>query len=135
MLIFSKYKKKKVIAAYYKLNDFKKDRVDICPDEEFLQVGLVNLKDRTFLNPHKHLNQIRKIPLTQEAWIILKGSLEVKVYDLNDQILKKLIIKSGDVFILLRGGHSFKKLKKNTIIYEVKNGPYYGNKKDQKSIY
>ena len=38
MLIFSKYKKKKVIGAYYKLKDLKKERIDICPDGEFLQV-------------------------------------------------------------------------------------------------
>jgi len=134
MIIFSKYKKKKVIGAYYKLKDFKKGRVDICPDNEFLQVGLVDLKDRNFLSPHKHLRQIRKISLTQEAWVILRGLLEVKVYDLNDKILKKFKIGTGDVFVLFRGGHSFKKLKKNTIIYEIKNGPYYGNKKDQKNI-
>ena len=134
MLIFSKYKKKKVIGAFYRLKDFNKERIDICPDGEFLQVGLIDLKNRAFLTPHKHLRQIRKISLTQEAWVVIKGLLEVKVYDINDKILKKLKIGTGDVFVLFRGGHSFKKLKKNTIIYEIKNGPYYGNKRDQKNI-
>ena len=134
MLIFSKYKKKKVIGAYYRLKDFNKERIDICPDGEFLQVGLIDLKNRAFLTPHKHLRQIRKISSTQEAWVVIKGLLEIKVFDINDKILKKLKIGTGDVFVLFRGGHSFKKLKKNTIIYEIKNGPYYGNKKDQKNI-
>ena len=134
MLIFSKYKKNKIIAGYYKFKNFKKKRVDICPESEFLQIGIINLENKNFLKPHKHLKQIRKISITQEAWIVIKGSIETTVYDLDNKKLKKLKVNAGDIFILFRGGHSFKKLKKNTIIYEIKNGPYLGNKKDQKKI-
>ena len=99
-----------------------------------MQIGIINLENKNFLKPHKHLKQIRKISITQEAWIVIKGSIETTVYDLDNKKLKKLKVNTGDIFILFRGGHSFKKLKKNTIIYEIKNGPYFGNKKDQKRI-
>ena len=37
-------------------------------------------------------------------------------------------IKKGDISILYRGGHAFDALEKNTIIYEIKNGPYLKDK-------
>ena len=40
----------------------------------------------------------------------------------------------GDCLILFRGGHGFKNIAKNTIFYEIKNGPYYGKGKDTDEI-
>ena len=134
MLIFSKYKKKQIIGAFIKLKNFKKNRIDICPENEFLQISLINLANKNFLKPHKHLKLNRNTSITQEAWIVLKGSIQTTIYDLNNKVLKKFIISNGDMFVLFRGGHSFKALKKNTIMYEIKNGPYYGKKKDHKII-
>ena len=34
------------------------------------------------------------------------------------------------MYVLFRGGHSFKVLKNNTEFYEIKNGPYKKKNKD-----
>ena len=134
MLIFSKTKKNLPVAAYYKFKKGIKKRIDISPEKEFLQIGLINLIDRKELVPHKHLRNLRKTNITQEAWVLIKGSIISNIYDLDNKLLKKLKLEFGDILVLFRGGHSFKRIKKNKIIYEIKNGPYLGSKKDQLKI-
>ena len=61
------------------------------------------------------------------------GVLDVFFYTKNNQkinITKKL--KSGDIILLLQGGHGFKVSKKISLI-EIKQGPYLINK-DKKII-
>jgi len=62
--------------------------------------------------------------------LVIKGSVKVTLYDLNDKILSTKILKPGDVSITFEGGHKIDVLKNNTIIYEHKTGPYEGQKKD-----
>ena len=75
MLIYSKFKKKTLIAGYFRPSKKRYSRIDLCPNNEFLQVGIVNLKNRKELKPHRHLKINRKISITQEAWVIIKGSI------------------------------------------------------------
>ena len=65
--------------------------------------------------------------------IVKTGILSVFFYKKNKQkinIVKKL--KSGDIIVLLQGGHGFKVSKKISLI-EIKQGPYLINK-DKKII-
>ena len=55
-------------------------------------------------------------------------------YDLNDKIVKKILLNDGDCVIIYSGGHSLSILEDDTILYEFKNGPYYGPEKDKKFI-
>jgi hypothetical protein len=71
---------------------------------------------------------------TQEAWVILDGKVEGTFYDLDDSLLCSLEISDGDCVVIYRGGHSLKILDDDTILYEFKNGPYYGVKKDKTYI-
>jgi hypothetical protein len=56
------------------------------------------------------------------------------IFDLNQKIIKKTILKKGDCLILFRGGHGFKNLNKNSMLYEIKSGPYFGKEKDSREI-
>ena len=106
-------------------------RNNLCNENEYLQVSTQKLNKNFEIKPHIHLKLNRKTTITQETWIIIKGEIEVKIYDIDKSYIKKLILKKGDLFILLRGGHSMKVLKNNTEFYEIKNGPYFiGKKKD-----
>ena len=106
-------------------------RNNLCNENEYLQVSTQKLNKNFEIKPHIHLKLNRKTTTTQETWIIIKGEIEVKIYDIDKSYIKKLILKKGDLFILLRGGHSMKVLKNNTEFYEIKNGPYFiGKKKD-----
>ena len=97
-----------------------------------MQFCYLNLnKDSNFL-PHKHFwkpNKQKK-RIVQESWLVIKGLAKVTLYDLNDKILFTKILKPGEISITYEGGHKIDILKNNTIIYEHKNGPYEGQKKD-----
>ena len=77
---------------------------------------------------------MQKKRIVQESWTLIKGSAKVVFYDLNDKFLTSKIIKPSDVSITFEGGHKLEILKNKTIIYEHKNGPYEGQKKDLRYI-
>jgi hypothetical protein len=55
-------------------------------------------------------------------------------YDLNNSILDVAILERGDGTITYQGGHKYIMLDSNTIVYEIKNGPYNGREKDKEII-
>ena len=71
---------------------------------------------------------------TQEAWVVISGKLLAEIYDIDDSVLKNIIIEEGGAIILYRGGHALEVLEDNTIFYEFKNGPYGGIENDKKQI-
>jgi len=71
---------------------------------------------------------------TQEAWIVVSGQLQVQVFDTDDTFVEQLTLTAGQCMTLFRGGHTFTVLTDNTVIFEIKNGPYYGQQTDMKQI-
>ena len=131
MKIKSKKNNKVNLGIIFKNKKTTNKRNNLCNENEYLQVSTQKLNKNFEIKPHIHLKLNRKTTTTQETWIIIKGEIEVKIYDIDKSYIKKLILKKGDLFILLRGGHSMKVLKNNTEFYEIKNGPYFiGKKKD-----
>ena len=128
--IYSKLKKKKLLHIIYKPN--KKKRFNITPENEFLQFSSLNLNKSDNLKAHKHFwkkNKLKK-RIVQESWLVIKGMIRVTLFDLNNQILSRRILKPGEISITFEGGHKIDVLKNNTLIYEHKTGPYEGQKKD-----
>ena len=131
MKIKSKKNNKVNLGIIFRNKKITNIRNNLCNENEYLQVSTQKLNKNFEIKPHIHLKLNRKTTITQETWIIIKGEIEVKIYDIDKSYIKKLILKKGDLFILLRGGHSMKVLKNNTEFYEIKNGPYFiGKKKD-----
>lgn len=101
------------------------------PSEQFLQVSAFSMsKDKTF-KPHKHITQVRTTDIAQESWIVVKGSVEAILYDLDDTIIERVVLTPGDCSITFRGGHNYKSLEEDTLVYEYKTGPYQGQEKDK----
>lgn len=119
----------------YSKNDFK-DRQDVVDPKEFIQMASLTLKkDKTF-KPHRHIwkkNQLDKV-ITQEAWVIIQGSVKVDYFDLDGSYIKNSILNAGDCTITLGGGHNYTSLNDNTLVYEFKTGPYLGQEKDKEFI-
>jgi cupin fold WbuC family metalloprotein len=61
---------------------------------------------------------------TQECWVIIKGRVLAKLYDIDTSLLASIELSQGDAVITLRGGHNYLSLEDGTIAYEVKSGPY-----------
>ena len=105
----------------------------ITSNNDPLQLGFINYPSNHIIKPHFHLKRKKTINTCPEVLIVQSGVLDVFFYTKNNQkinITKKL--KSGDIILLLQGGHGFKVSKKISLI-EIKQGPYLINK-DKKII-
>ncbi len=134
MVIYSKKNKKKILGIIFKYKKISKNRLNISPENEFIQASTQILKKNSIIDSHIHIKNKRIITSTQEIWLVLKGRLLIKIYDIDKKEIKSLILNKGDMYILFRGGHSFKVLVDNTEFYEIKNGPYRKNIKDIKYL-
>lgn len=88
-----------------------------------LQRFLNALEPGTYLHPHKHEN-----PDKTEIFLILRGKVLVVEFDDNGLITDHTLLdfKKGSkgVEIPPKTWHSFIALEKDSIIYEIKEGPY-----------
>jgi|TARA_B110000967_G_C18639597_1_gene437832 cupin fold WbuC family metalloprotein len=130
MNIYSSKIKNKLLGIIYRYKAISKKRKDISPINEYLQISSKKYQKNDSINPHIHLKNKRTTLSTQEAWIILKGRLSVKIFDTDKTKIKSFILNKGDIYILFSGGHSFKVLSNNAEFYEIKNGPYKKKVKD-----
>lgn len=108
-------------------------RSDIVDPGEFIQVAYMRPQSGQTFKPHYHLRREPSYDtiVTQETWIIISGSIEVSYYDENNTLLCRRVLNPFDCTITLGGGHSYKCLQENTVVYEVKNGPYVGRETDK----
>ena len=136
MILKSKVNKRPLflIKKFSKKNKAKKSRYDLTDDKKFLQVSYLNLKKEKTYSPHIHIKNIKKTKISSEAWIVMSGKLQVTFYDVDNSKIYEDILHKGDISILFEGGHSFKPLVKKTSIFEIKNGPYLGSKKEKENF-
>lgn len=77
----------------------------------------------SYIRPHRHLD-----PPKAEGWIVLRGSLAFFTFEPDGEVRDCLrAAAGGDVFgVDLDAGvyHAFIALEPDTVIYEVKPGPY-----------
>jgi hypothetical protein len=88
-----------------------------------LQVGkIVYPKDGT-IPRHDHRPIERHVSGTSEVLIVEKGRMIADIYTDTRELHSKHEIGPGDVIVLLTGGHGFRLLE-DTVLVEVKQGPY-----------
>ena len=78
------------------------------------------------IQPHVHKKVQREVHFTQETLFIRKGKLKVDFYSVDQEYLESRILESGDVILLIKGGHGFEVLE-DLEMFEVKQGPYAGD--------
>ncbi len=130
-LIYSKEDPDLLLLAINRKSEITSSRVDVCPSDEYIQICAKSMPKGMTFKPHKHNKLERITDYTQEAWIILEGSVHANFWDVNDQPIHETVLNSGDCAIVFRAGHSFEVLEEETILYEVKSGPYYGVERDK----
>jgi cupin fold WbuC family metalloprotein len=112
------------------------DRTNVIPDSNFLQLATLHMKKGQTFKPHKH---IWKSPtfekyIAQESWVVINGSVRCYFYDTDDTLIETVVLMPGDCSITLEGGHTYEILENDTIVYEYKTGPYYGQELDKEFI-
>jgi hypothetical protein len=124
-----------IILTLSDLIELSSNRVNVCPDESFLQLGLIKSGPRSYA-PHFHLDHQtpRQIIRAQESWVVMRGSVEVTLYDKDDSVQATKTLNQGDVTLTLYGGHGYKILEEGTLVYEFKSGPYEGIEIDKQEI-
>jgi len=133
--IYSKVQENKLLHIINRLSDIE-GRKDIVSEENFIQCATLKMEKGKTFPPHKHIIKDRHYPeqIAQESWVVIKGKVKCKFYDLDDTIIAEPILKAGDASFTLYGGHTYEILEDDTIVYEYKTGPYEGQELDKTFI-
>lgn len=98
----------------------------VTPDTFSQQLGFLPHKKGGVIPPHRHKMNRREILYTQETLLIKKGRVKVDFYDKDKVYVFSEEVRAGDVILLCgSGGHGFNILE-DTVMIEVKQGPYNG---------
>lgn len=132
--IFSKINPEILLHTIFRYNDISEERVDISPAEEFLQVSTFELPLYKTFKPHKHNPCEKIVRIPQESWVILRGSVKVSYYDIDDSLIEEIVLNSGDLTITYRGGHTYTAISDEVRVYEFKVPQYTGQADDKTFI-
>lgn len=94
-------------------------------DDNNVQLGYIVYSKGKEIKRHKHLDIERTIRGTSEVLIIKNGKCEIDIYDIQNELIGTRQLNKGDVVVLLAGGHGFRLLE-DTVLIEIKQGPYFG---------
>lgn len=123
-----------VLARLINESDIKEGLNFFSQDEEFIQVGFWHYERGKKLLAHRHNHAPREVAFTQEVLFIKNGKIRAKIYDLNDAQVAEFEAKSGDILVMLNGGHGYEILENDTQVLEIKNGPYLGADIDRRRL-
>ncbi len=120
-------KKKDKLLAMVIRDRYSCEGVDfITPNDYSQQVAYMHHPAGKVIDAHIHNLVHRNVVLTQEVLFIKKGKLRVDFYDDYEDYLESIVLQTGDVILLVSGGHGFVVLEEVEMI-EVKQGPYSGD--------
>ena len=97
------------------------------PGDFGLQMGMIVYGAGQDIPAHVHLPITRQVEGTSECIVVRKGRCRVTIYDSQRNFVAERDLEEGAIILLLGGGHGFH-LYEDTILFEVKQGPYAGNK-------
>src|SRR3989338_925148 len=113
-----KYKNKLVAIV---LGSFPKGSIPQTGGQEPLQLVTLKHPKGKYLLAHTHQPTPRKTAKMQECLVVRKGKIKVDLYGPDKKMFKKVILKTGDLLILLNGGYGIHILEDAELI-ELKNG-------------
>ena len=129
---FSKVDPSKLLHVVVRKEDLTPGRVEVLPEDNFIQCALLNMEKGKTFKPHRHIFKERtRNVIAQESWIVIQGSVKCTFYDLDNSVLVEPILNPGDASFTLEGGHTYNILEDNTLVYEYKTGPYEGQALDK----
>lgn len=99
----------------------------VTSDDLNQQIGFIVYPAGGEIVPHSHTNVERTTVGTQETLVVRSGLVEVDLYDDDHRLVATRTLEAGDVLTLISGGHGFH-MKEDTVLLEIKQGPYGGEK-------
>ena len=119
-----KNKNNKILCIVYRDSDWKEGLNFVTPNDLFIQVGSWWYPKEKKLATHKHNIVSREANITQEMVYVKSGSMLATIFDQEMNFVQEVVLKEGDMAIMVYGGHGYKILEDNTKIIEAKNGPF-----------
>ena len=95
----------------------------VTPDSFSLQMGLIVYGKGQAITRHMHLPITRQVEGTSEVVSVRQGACDVDLYDDARGFVGSRRLDLGDTILLLGGGHGFR-MHEDTVLFEVKQGPY-----------
>ena len=95
------------------------------PNDFNLQVGNIVYPAGGEIPRHSHRKVERNVSGTSEVLVVQKGRMIVDLYTDDHKLVCSREVTPGDVLVLVSGGHGFR-LIEDTVLLEVKQGPYSG---------
>lgn len=77
---------------------------------------------------HRHIPKRRVTRLLQECLIVIKGRIRCDLFDANGKCFRKAIVRPGEAMLILDAVHAVHFLE-DSLVYELKNGPFINDKK------
>lgn len=116
--------------------DILKERSDIVSTNEFIQLSTLRLSKGKTFKPHAHIwkDHRQRQNIAQESWVVISGKVRCHFYDVDDKKIAVEELNPGDASITLYGGHTYEILEDDTIVYEYKTGPYFGQEYDKRFL-
>ncbi len=97
----------------------------VTPDSFSLQMGMIVYGQGESIPSHVHRPITRQVEGTNEVVSVRRGECDIDIYDSDRKFVCTRRLKVGDTVLLLGGGHGFRMIE-DTVLFEVKQGPYAG---------
>ena len=122
--MISKIIQNNILLSIIVYSNYNKSGIHFFTDDNLeQQLGFMKHAKGKEIQPHVHKKTFRKITSTQEVLFIRKCRLSGDFYNDKKEYIESKILESGDVIILIQGGHGFEVLE-DLEMFEVKQGPY-----------
>lgn len=133
MTLYSSIDPTQLLHIINRKRDIQAGRTDLVPADELLQCAVMRYSRGTTFRPHKHFpKQLPAAGITAESWIVISGTVQVTLYDLDDSILHTDVLEAGDISITVgAAGHNYLIMSEDVCVAEYKSGPYYGQSQDK----
>jgi hypothetical protein len=112
------------------------NRIDFSDPKEFLQGAIIEMPANHSFRAHVHLERERSFSnlRAQESWVVLMGQVEVDYFTELGAFIGTEVLTAGDITITFLGGHGYRTLTSDALVYEFKSGPYEGLEIDKRFI-
>jgi len=97
----------------------------ITPPEDKQQVGFIVYPKDSVIARHIHKPLERHITGMAEVLVVRSGHCQIEVYDEQKSLVAVRDLYQNDVVLMVGGGHGFR-IKEDTVLLEIKQGPYLG---------
>jgi hypothetical protein len=95
----------------------------VTPDSCNQQLGFIVYAAGTSIPRHAHLPLERTIHGTNEVVIVRRGRCTAEIYGERREVVARFELRAGDIILLNGGAHGFQ-VHEDTVLVEVKQGPY-----------